>query len=471
MYTPGPLTGSAATRYLKVWVPAGGTLAVTVNHIGHPRYRFTKWHVQNGGAVKFRPALVGNGMAGSVASLQAYQIEKFSTDPGDPVTKVSGPLSWQNTSGAPVVMYIEFEDVRVFYGTTAEWDVDVSVSNATFEDPGCTDKRFKRGGEVESAADVEDPVNTYTGSFWESRVDLPATASVFGLDWERHYDSGGVAGNPAWGFTFSERVDDVGSGVVELTERSSRVVRFDPDGSGGFERPLEFDGRMSVDGSGWRLDFPDGSHKKFDSTGAMTEHGSWDGQTVTATWTSGRLSALSSSVGPSLALSYTGTQLDSVIASDGRSVSYGYDTNGFLSTATLPGSVVWTYVNDAAGQVEEVHDPTGVVVVDNTYDIIGRVESQNTAPGATTTFGYQGDDVFVTDVGSGEVTTFTYDDDGRVVSVEDSNQETVLRQYDSFDYLSSTTTRGWWCDDDLAELRWVDRTVRPARRGSGHSNS
>ena len=417
-------------RYGRVWVPHGATVSVAIHASVTPQLGGSHW-----AQLQYRVTLLETDPGWPIAGPWADLISGTEPD-ATPVTHTATG-SWTN-SGSAVASLVKL-DVGVGLAFAGQVSVDLSVSGG--DRSGCVDSRFKRGGGLASVGDVEDPVNTFTGSFTESRTDLAATAGLFGMDWTRSYDSGGTVGDAVWGYSFSDRLDELPSGDVELVLPSSRVVAFRTDGSGGFQRPVEYDGRLATDGTGWRLDFSDGSSKSFDSAGKMTSWSSWDGQDVTATYTAGLLSGLVSSEGPTLSMTYSAGRLATVTSSDGRSVSYGYDMFGHLGSVTLPGSIVWGYINDVDGRIEAVTDPTAVTTVVLTYDVAGRVATQTTAAGSVTTFTYHPAAVDVIDVASSTTTTFRYDGLGRLIQVSDAAGKTVDRSYDDFDELTGTTSR------------------------------
>lgn len=435
---PSGSVWATSARWARVWVPSGSTLTITTQGDIEALRWFGSLHY-----------------AQQVFDVGVFEIDGLTSVAGwsslhdqgpvpNPFTLSWGPEvhTWLN-AGTARTMLVRTQSGAGLKSST-QWDVGLATTAGSGGDnPGCVDERTKRGSGLGSVGDVEDPVNSFTGSYTETRTDLTSTGELFGLDWSREYDSGGTAGSARWGFSFSDHVDELPSGDVELTLPSSRVVVFESDGLGGFDRPIEYDGRLEVDGSGWKLTFSDGSTTFFDSTGAMTSRESWDGQTVTATYSSGLLSALTSSEGPSLSMSYSSGKLTAVTTSDGRTVTYGYDLNGYLGSVTLPGSLTWTYTNDAAGRVTLVEDPTDVPVVELAYDGAGRVISQTISPGAETTFSYDlpRSKVELTDVATSTVTTYFYDGLGRLTSIEDADGEVVERSYDSYDELTSTTSR------------------------------
>ncbi|MCZ7627640.1 MAG: RHS repeat protein [Microthrixaceae bacterium] len=156
---------------------------------------------------------------------------------------------------------------------------------------------------------------------------------------------------------------------------------------------------------------------------------------------------MSSVGGASVVINWTGasgTVPASVTAFDGRAVTYGFDSFGYLDTATQPGPTVWNYVNDGAGRILEKLDPAGIAVATNTYDDVGRVETQESSTSAETHFDYEPAtrSVVVTNLATSTSVTYVYDENGRMVSIEDPLGEVASRSYDEHDLLTGAQTRG-----------------------------
>ena len=360
-----------------------------------------------------------------------------------------------------------YDGGRVGIGRDANWNgsyLDGALADVAFFDHALApervwahaartgvDPRTKAGSGLASVGEAEDPVNTFTGSYTEVRTDLEFPSSTH-LEWRRFYDSGGVAGDAGWRYSYSDSLIDAGDSV-ELRMPTGRTVVFAEDGLGGYEQAPEFDGSLSATMSGWQLEFVDGRVDEFDGDGLLVSRSFPDGVSIDLTYTLGVLTEVASSVGPSIAVDWTGAPglfPAAVDASDGRAVEYTFDLEGFLAGVELPGALEWTYVNDAAGNVVEVMDPVGVTIVENTYDLLGRVVSQLTSTGAETTFEYDmaSRSVTVTGqdgptvLGSPAAVTYTYDADGRLVSISDPFGEAVSRTYDSSDRLTGAESRG-----------------------------
>jgi RHS repeat-associated protein len=141
-------------------------------------------------------------------------------------------------------------------------------------------------------------------------------------------------------------------------------------------------------------------------------------------------------------------------------VGGGTEPAGLLKTVTTPNGGVTSYEYDSAGDVAQVTDPLGMVT-DYTYDNLGRELTQtqisNTYPdGLTTSYTYDDQDQIltetdppVTDRVTGavhtEVTTYTYDPDGDVLTTTLSDStggdasRTTTNTYDAHGNLASVT--------------------------------
>lgn len=309
----------------------------------------------------------------------------------------------------------------------------------------------ERQGYLASAKRVSDPVDTATGNFADSFVDLAAQGGVFGVEVGRAYNSTDFGGSgelgPGWRGPFSQTLrPDMGVNW-RLVLGDGRHVVFRPDGSGGWVRPREFGGSLTGSPPSG-VSFPSGETWGFDSNGFLTSMSRWDGQSLTisrASSGSGQIVGVVSSVGPTLSFTYDASsgRLTQIETGDGRTVSYGYDAaTQFLESVTGPDGHVTTYDTDDVGRVIGITDPTGVPLVVNTFDARGRVVEQVT-PSGDTTFAYDDytGETVVTTEGIGEEVTFAHDPLGRVVGLEDPSGHTASRSYGVDGFIESGTDR------------------------------
>ncbi|MCP3880951.1 MAG: hypothetical protein GY701_21525, partial [Sulfitobacter sp.] len=294
------------------------------------------------------------------------------------------------------------------------------------------------GSSRPSSTTAGDPVETSSGNFTDTWVDLGFPGQVFAMDWSRTYNSldaqPGVLG-VGWS-TLLDVTATVAGTDVDVTAPDGRVVTFADNGAGGWDRADEFYADLVVDGDGSiRVAFTDGTAWLFDTAGRLDGFESWDGQTVAITRDgTGVASTMASSTGHSLTFTYDPGSglLTQVASSDGRTVAYSYDAGGHLVSVADPAGAATTFAVDGAGLLASITDPAGRPVITNTYDATGRVTAQTTPSGNIVTFAY--DDVLgtttVTDGASGDVTVYAHSPERRLISVTDAEGETVTRSYD-----------------------------------------
>jgi RHS repeat-associated protein len=166
-----------------------------------------------------------------------------------------------------------------------------------------------------------------------------------------------------------------------------------------------------------------------------------DGNTVSFTYSGGKLQKVSDSFSHSLTFAYTGALLTSVTDSAGRSVSFGYDANSNLTSHTDPEAKVWNYVYDAKHRVLTLKNPLNITTVTNVYDALGRVQSQ-TVPRQTgsTTFnlyfsGYRN----IEEDAAGRQTVYFFDEQKHLVGVQNALGQKSVKSYDGQNHVVAVT--------------------------------
>jgi len=145
-----------------------------------------------------------------------------------------------------------------------------------------------------------------------------------------------------------------------------------------------------------------------------------------------RLAQVKDAYNRTLTLSYTNGKLAQVADNQGRSVSYAY-TGSDLTGYRDPANQLWQYGYDGLHQILGVTDPLNVALVANTYDGHGRVVRQ-AAPRkvgtALSKLHYAAGVLAADEDPQGHRTTYTYDDSGRTVSVENALGHISKASYD-----------------------------------------
>jgi RHS repeat-associated protein len=292
---------------------------------------------------------------------------------------------------------------------------------------------------------VEDPVHTGSGSLFMRAGDVTSGATgPWGL-FERSYNSRdrrvGVFGR-GWSTALDSELRTVDGGL-EYRAPDGRTTLFADNGAGGFSRPDGVFADLEVVPDGHVLDEFDGDALRFDASGRLASVESWTGQQVDFVRSaSGVVDEAVWSTGESLTFEYdTEGLLVLVTAGDGRQVEYAYTAGQLTSVVAIDGSVD-TYTWTVDDFLASVTGPDGVVIADSIYDDLGRVVSQTT-PMGTATFAY--DDLArattVTNVETGETTTYFHDEALRLIGAVDDAGGIATIELNDDGLRTSTTDR------------------------------
>jgi RHS repeat-associated protein len=292
---------------------------------------------------------------------------------------------------------------------------------------------------------VADPVHTGSGNLFLRAGDVTSGATGPWRLFERSYNSRdrriGVLGR-GWSTALDSELNVVGGGV-EYRAVDGRTTLFAEDGIGGFLRPDGVFADLEVVPDGFVLAGFDGDTWSFDSSGRLERVESWTGQSVDFVRApGGAVDQAVWSTGETLTFGYdTDRLLVAVTAGDGRQVEYDYTSGQLTSVLAIDGSTD-TYTWTVDDFLDSVTGPNGVVIADTDYDDLGRVVSQTT-PIGTATFAY--DDVAratsVTNVETGETTTYFHDGALRLVGAIDDSGGIATIELNDDGLRTSTTDR------------------------------
>lgn len=319
---------------------------------------------------------------------------------------------------------------------------------------------------------LEDPINSATGNFIEPETDLAFAAASPPLALSRMYNSiqavrgqGGVFG-PGW-VSILDQCLLVKPGCVEWVREDGRHIAFAvkaaptavlpttnqlPNPAEEDEKPVEqwraqgenlWLSRVSASQlpeflrdpatSKWVWVISDnrGGRWVFTEGGAWVCSGSSQRDVVHTVREGDRVTAMETSWGHKITVSYGGARVVSAISSDGRCVRYSYDDENRLVQVDGPdGSrryewddTLITTVVDACGNAECI----------NSYDGRGRITSQQAANGRTVHFRYlPGGVTAASDADGTNANTWICDAHGRTTGVVDAHGGQVSMTYDSF---------------------------------------
>ncbi|MBI4866530.1 MAG: hypothetical protein HY816_06235 [Candidatus Wallbacteria bacterium] len=273
-----------------------------------------------------------------------------------------------------------------------------------------------------------DPVDTRTGDFEHSQIDLTIPAPGFPLMVARTYrtfnKTEGAFGN-GWSTGFDQSLQLVRSpsGKRALIYRSSDGVQ---------ARFLESDQDPTLfapeNGGNVLLRFTNGSYllqqpwsnsERFDSRGLLVELRDLHGNALGFTRDDrGRIATMRDSVGRSLAFTYTASNKVATITDPaGGVMRYAYDTSDNLVKFVNRAGQAVRYSYDSKGRLNSVTNANGVTWLTNTYDSKNRVISQF-LEGGTYTYSY-GDNATTLTNARGTRILYQYDLSGRLVSISD----------------------------------------------------
>ena len=323
-----------------------------------------------------------------------------------------------------------------------------------------TDLRFGKPslfGAVPTSGFAADPVNTATGNFIEVEQDIAFEGSATALDLTRTYNSfdtvGGVFG-PGWSSVLDMRLELLDDHIAMVTDDGRRIT-FPTRGSSGVRavgenlwlatEPAAASGAASStppDGTVLVVRDNAGAWWSFAMTGEWLASGTGNRAAVTAGRDrDGRLARLEHRRGRAVAFVHADGLVRSARSSDGRTVTYEYDADGMLASATSP-SGTRSYTWDQDRRIERVTAADGVVECVNTYDEHGRVLRQATPHGRTLRFAYlPGRVTSVSDEDGANANTWTSDRHGRVVGIVDADGHRQSLSHDEHGNLVASTAR------------------------------
>jgi RHS repeat-associated protein len=242
-------------------------------------------------------------------------------------------------------------------------------------------------------------------------------------------------------------------GVDQLSKNSVSVilgkdtVQFVKQPNGVFTPPANCTMTLATNGSGYNLQQRHGNTFKFDSLGRLTNIVDQYSQPLTVSYlnsTSSLPQTVKDWKNRTLTFNYTGSQLTSVNdnSTPNRTVYYGYSTataQGDLTSFTDPEGKISTYTYDTNHQITATLDAQSRLVVSNRYDSLGHVTVQYTQgdPNKAWRVFWSGWQNIEQDP-AGSRRTFFYDDQSRVIGLQDQLGNLSQTFYDGQNHIVMT---------------------------------
>ncbi len=251
--------------------------------------------------------------------------------------------------------------------------------------------------------------------------------------------------------------------------RNSKVLTYIklPDGSFSSPPGITTDLIINPDGT-YSLLGRYGSRIDFNHDDRISNWKDADNNSMLFSYTGENLETVEDAFGRTLTFTYypAGGRIERVTDSTGRFITFGFDSNGDLTSYTDPEGKVWGYGYDTQHKIISETDPMAIDTITNTYDTLGRVatqivprlDSNGNLYTATYNLFYSGyrnieedpegnqtayyfDDRGLT-IGKknslGHMTTYVYDGQNHVIAGTDPRLNTTYFQYDGDNNLIKT---------------------------------
>ena len=330
-----------------------------------------------------------------------------------------------------------------------------------------------------------EPIDASTGNFSETQTDFAIGGRGVGLNLTRTYSAqtAATATSPGafgygWTSTFSDHLISEESGkVVTAVQGDGNTVPFTESGKEAFSAPAWSQDTLSgSSGAGYTLTLPEQTKYQFSGAGKLEKVTDRNGNETTLAYNgSGELETITDPAGRKITLTYNGEGLvEKAKDPMGHEVKYAYEGKNLISV-TMPGETEprWKFKYDGSHRMTTMTNGLGGKTT-NEYDSSSRVTSQTDPTEHTITFEYQSFETTITNKATGAVTlekftsnnepysitrgygtaiatteTFTYNEEGRMLSQTDGNGHETTYTYDSHGNRTSMV------NPDKGETKWT----------------
>jgi len=297
---------------------------------------------------------------------------------------------------------------------------------------------------IRQADNAQGPLHPFLASATDDAVPTPGKLSLsfsraFAQSISGRYTMGpmGLGWSTNWQTKAFVAID--GTVTINVPGGGQRIFQPDSRYSGRFFSEPGDAGTLSADGfGGYVLTEADGTATDFSSSGVLSFVRDTDGNTISAGYSSGRLSTLTTSTGQSLAFTYNGAGLISAVTDSlGRTTSYAYDgANLHLLSVTAYNGQVTSYAYDTNPLSGSQNALTALTFQDGTHELLS-YDSQGRLAGISADGGAQAQTLSYT---LGEVsltnaaiatTSLYYDQNNQLAKTVDALGNPTFFNYDS----------------------------------------
>lgn len=288
-----------------------------------------------------------------------------------------------------------------------------------------------------------DPVNTYTGEFLLAEEPDLQLRGPMPLFFSRYYASGlarsGIAHGSLganWSHNFDHRLLRLGNQVEVISDRG-RVVRFEKVGSAwALLNEASPPYQLVEEGEALLFGEPQ-THRvlEFNARGQLVRIEDGRGNAHVLSYTGNNLASVSDGLGRELTFSYFGLQQLRSVQAGSRQVQFNFGGSEELSSVRHPAaqsSVVYSNQHSPAGPLlTERLMPLLNTHFRNTYDALGRIQSQQDTQGNTYTYSWPAPGTSVVTDPHGHSRRHAHNALGQLVSVQDEAAQVIQLQYDT----------------------------------------
>ena len=296
---------------------------------------------------------------------------------------------------------------------------------------------------------VAEPIDVATGSYGYRHTDLQVAAINTSLKFTRFYNSINDSLNSPLGYGWSHTYNYY---VVNQSDSAWSVHYADGHSSvfiplfqgGGVSFPL-FGGtyeKLSKDTATgiFTLAFKTGEKYVFDTGGRLATIEDLNDNVTRLAFTGANLTTIAAPGGRHLTLSYSGSQIATLTDQLSRTIRYGYDAGGNLISATDADLGVTHFSYDSQHRITQITTPLNKILLNNTFDSLGRVVGQSDAFHDSTSIAYNAP-------GASDATV-TYPDGSTVIV----HHDTYYRLTHEIDQLGNTKRFTYDSNNNLDSL-------------------
>jgi RHS repeat-associated protein len=268
---------------------------------------------------------------------------------------------------------------------------------------------------------VAEPVNTATGNYTYSHIDLSMPTRSYPLEMVRAYNSEAPQDGPlgyGWTHSYNVKVLENGDGSVSIIYGDGREERYSWNGSS-YTPPPGIFSRLEKASGAYRVTFKDQAVYEFNTQGYLNRTLDRNGNSTILNYNGNLLASITAPDGRVFTFTYTGGRITRVIDPLNRSATFTYDGNGDLIGAATPADGATAFTYDANHRLLTIVDANNNTVVTNIYNTNGQVIQQQNA--------------------LNQLTTFAYDIPNHKTTVTDHLNHTTVYQYDAMLRLISQT--------------------------------